>query len=190
LIARDHMDLGCSVCGLGELGLANVFHTHNALAPVPAPDDLDTPQIGWPNFHSGANGDAQRVRAELPIHPVMLHPESESGAIDYLPAHPHEGAVIAPPTASLARVIATGTSLVSGARFNIAVAFEASATSGRALVQSTFHHFSDYNWDPGLGSPDFVTEPHVFTLVNSPGAMASVHRYMRNAALWLAARDC
>ncbi len=189
LVARDHMDLGCSVCGLGELGAANVFHTHNALTPVPPPDDLETPQIGWPNFHSGANGDAQRVSAELPIHPVMRDEQTESGAIEYLPAHPHEGAVIAPPASPLARVIATGTSRTTGARFNIAVAFEGSATIGRALVQSTFHHFSDYNWDPSRGSPDFVTERHVFTLVNSPRAMASVHRYMRNAALWLAARD-
>lgn len=189
LIARDHMDLGCSVCRLGAIGTANVFHSHNAIKPVPLPDDRGTPLIQWPNFHSGANGDAQRVRAEAPVHPVMFNPQSESGLIEFLPAHPHEGAVIAPLSDPSARVIATGTSLATGTRFNIAVSFEGSSANGPALAQSTFHHFSDYNWDPRCGQPDFVTEPHVHTLANTPRAMAHVHRYMRNAGLWLAGRN-
>lgn len=188
MITRDHMDLGCSICNLGAVGAAHVFNTHNITGAVPPPDDRDTPDIHWPNFHSGANGDVQPVAAELPLHPVMRDDESESGAIAYLPAHPHEGAVIAPKSDPLARVIATGKSLASGQRFNIAVAFEGTATDGRALAESTFHHFADYNWDPRRGSPSFVTEPPAYTLPNTPRAMASVHRYVRNVALWLAGR--
>jgi hypothetical protein len=187
LITRDHMDLGCSVCTLGPVGAAHIFHTHNqdpALLPS-RPDDIDTPNILWPNFHSGANGDAQRIEPVLPLHPVLRDPESETGALMYLPAHPHEGAVAAPPAAG-ARVIATGKSQVTGNRFNIAVAFEASGAEGRAIAQSTFHHFADYNWDPSRGAPDFVSEPAGDGLARDPRAMASVHRYVRNMALWLA----
>ncbi len=188
LIARDHMDLGCSVCTLGSVGAANLFHTHNPTQPVPPPDDRGTPYILWPNFHSGANGDFQRVQAEGPIHPIMRDAESETGAVMYLPAHPHEGAVVRPDSEPDAQVIATGTSLASGQRFNIAVAFERTAERGRALTQSTFHHFADYNWDPQRGSPDFVTEKPGGNLATTPHAMASVHRYVSNAALWLAER--
>jgi len=181
MITRDHMDLGCSICALGPVGAAHVFHSHNITGDVPPPDDRETSYIGWPNFHSGANGDFQRVEAEQPLHPVMRE-------VMYLPAHPHEGAVVAPASAPGARVIATGKSLASGQRFNIAVAFERSGTNGPALAESTFHHFADYNWDPRRGSPDFVSEKPGYALPNTPQAMASVHRYVRNVALWLAGR--
>jgi hypothetical protein len=188
MITRDHMDLGCSICSMGSIGAAHVFHTHNIDGPVPPPDDRDTPYITWPNFHSGANGDVQRVQAEVPVHPVMRDEESETGTVMYLPAHPHEGAVVAPPSDPLARVIATSKSLATGQRFNIAVAFERSATEGPALAESTFHHFADYNWDARRGSPDFVTEAPAYTLPGARREMASVHRYVRNVALWLAGR--
>ncbi len=188
MITRDHMDLGCSVCSLGQIGAAHVFHTHNTTAANPPPDDTGTPEIRWPNFHSGANGAVQRVEAALPVHPVMRDTGSETGTVRYLPAHPHEGAVIAPASNPLARVIATGKSLASGNRFNLAVAFERSNSSGPAIAESTFHHFADYNWDPRRGSPDFVTETPVNELPNDPRAMASVHCYVRNVALWLAGR--
>lgn len=188
MVARDHMDLGSSVCELGSVGAAHIFHTHNAVDPVPEPDDRGTPCIGWPNFHSGANGDFQRIEAELPVHPVMRDPESENGTVMYLPAHPHEGAVAIPASDPHARVIATGKSRVTGRRFNIAVAFECTNSGGPAIAESTFHHFADYNWDPRCGSPDFVTETPVCTLANTPRAMASVHCYVRNVALWLAGK--
>lgn len=188
LMTRDHMDLGCSICSLDEIGAAHVFHTHNLTTAIPPPDDTGTPEIQWPNFHSGANGAAQRVEAVLPIHPVMRDPMSETGAVLYLPAHPHEGAVVAPASSPHARVIALGKSLASGNRFNIAVAFERSEHNGPALAESTFHHFADYNWDPRTGSPDFVTEPPVHELPNDSRAMASVHCYVRNVAQWLAGR--
>jgi hypothetical protein len=190
MITRDHMDLGCSVCSLGGAGAAHLFHTHNVELgrPVSAPDDRGTSQILWPNFHSGANGDAQRIYAELPLHPVLRDPESETGIVMFLPAHPHEGAVAVPASEPNARVIATGRSLATGKRFNIAVAFDDSNIEGPALAESTFHHFADYNWDPARGCPDFVTEPPGNGLARTPGAMASVHRYVQNVALWLARR--
>ena len=190
MITRDHMDLGCSVCTLGEIGAAHLFHTHNLEPgkPVFAPDDLGTPEILWPNFHSGANGDAQRIKVEFPVHPVLRDPESESGNVMFLPAHPHEGAVAVPAFDRHARVIATGKSLTTGNRFNIAVAFEGWDAEGPALAQSTFHHFADYNWDPARGSPSFVSEAPGNGLATTPGAMDSVHRYVRNLALWLAGR--
>ena len=188
MITRDHMDLGCSICELGSVGAAHRFHPYNSEGPVPSPDDRGTPNIRWPNFHSGANGDFQRVQAELPAHPILRDDESETGAVMYLPAHPHEGAVVAPGSDPLARVIVTGRSLASGARFNIAVAFERSDTDGRAIAPSTFHRFADYNWDTRSGCPDFVSEAPGHALASTPRAMASVNRYVRNAALWLAGR--
>jgi hypothetical protein len=180
------MDLGCSISTLGVVGAAHQFHTHTIDSVLP-PDDRDTPQILWPNYHSGANGDPQRIEVELPVHPVMRDPESETGTVMYLPAHPHEGAVAVPASEPSARVIATGRSLATGNRFNIAVAFERSAAGGPAIAESTFHHFADYNWDPTRGCPDFVTEPAGAGLAKNPRAMASVHRYVRNVAAWLAA---
>jgi hypothetical protein len=188
MITRDHMDLGCSICTLGSIGAAHVFHTHNLPDALPAPDDVGTPEIGWPNFHSGANGGFQRIAAALPLHPVMRDSSSATGAIVYLPSHPHEGAVVAPTSDPTARVIATGQSLTTGNAFNIAVAFEPSASAGPAIAQSTFHHFADYNWDTRRGSPDFVSEPPVNDLPNNAAATASVHRYVRNVATWLAGR--
>ena len=179
MITRDHMDLGCSICELGSVGAAHIFHSHNCVDPLPPPDDRETSYITWPNFHSGANGDFQPVEAALPLHPVMRD-------VKYLPAHPHEGAVAAPASDPRARVIATGKSLASGQRFNIAVAFERSASEGPAIAESTFHHFADYNWDSRAGSPDFVTEKPNLNLVNTPSAMASVRRYVSNVASWLA----
>jgi hypothetical protein len=85
-------------------------------------------------------------------------------------------------------VIACGTSKVTGRRFNLAVAFEPGPTGGSAIAQSTFHHFADYNWDIDAGAPSFVDEPPGDSMTQVPQAMADTHRYVRNAALWLAQR--
>lgn len=61
-------------------------------------------------------------------------PASCDGLIHYLPAHPHEGAVDAPPGDSSARMIARDTSKASGRTFNIAVAFEPTSSGAPALV--------------------------------------------------------
>jgi hypothetical protein len=188
LVARDHMDLGSSVCGLQGVGSAHHFHTRN---PEPDPsrrriDDPFTTYILWPNYHSGANGDYQEVAAEGTLHPVLNDPLRPGQALRFLPSHPHEGAVSAPPGDGGARVIATGRSKVTGAAFNIAVAFEPRDGSGPAIAQSTFHHFADYNWDPGAGAPTFVSEKPGEGMAKTPEALQSTKAYMRNLALWLA----
>jgi hypothetical protein len=186
LVARDHMDLGSSVCGLGAIGQAHHFHTKN-----PDPDEsthrIDDPytkQILWPNFHSGSNGDYQEIRAAEAVHPVLAHPTSPTGALRYLPAHPHEGSVAAPP-GERARVIATGTSKTTGRQFNIAAAFEPIGARGAALAASTFHHFADYNWDPRAGAPTFVDEPAGSSMLQNSEAIEHTHQYVENIALWL-----
>jgi hypothetical protein len=188
LVARDHMDLGCSVCGLAGIGAAEHFHTHNVDPTMAVRDDPFTTAISWPNFHSGANGDYQQIEPVEPVHPVLRDASAPKGFIEFLPSHPHEGAVSAPAGAP-ARVIARGRSKATGAGFNIAVAFEADGQAGRAIVQSTFHHFADYNWDPRTGAPSFVDEPPGNGLANFAPARRSTERYVRNVAGWLAGRS-
>ncbi len=188
MVTRDHMDLGSSVCSLGGVGAAHYFHSKN---PDPDParnaiDDRGTPAILWPNYHSGANGDFQEITVSGEVHPVLADPDAPGGSVRYLPSHPHEGAVGKPADDPTARVIATGVSKTTGARFNIAVAFEPSPDGGPAIAQSTFHHFADYNWDPALGAPSFVSEPPGAALASSPEAQRSIRLYVRNLAHWLA----
>jgi hypothetical protein len=186
MVARDHMDLGCSVCNLAGVGKAHYFHTKN-LDPDAGRQMIDDPyttSISWPNFHSGANGDFQRISHAGSIHPVLADANSPTGTLRYLPAHPHEGDIGAPADEP-ARVIATGISKVSGRAFNIAVAFEASHRGGRAIAQSTFHHFADYNWNTQAGAPSFVTEPPGRGMQTEPKALEDTHRYALNVANWL-----
>jgi hypothetical protein len=187
LVTRDHMDLGCSVCGLGGVGAAHFFHTKNLEPDLERRriDDPFTTYILWPNYHSGANGDYQEITPLGPLHPVLRDGED---ALRYLPAHPHEGAVGAPPQDPSARVIATSRSRVTGAAFNIAVAFEPAGGNGPAVAQSTFHHFADYNWRPATGAPSFVSEPPGVALEAFAPARHATERYMKNLALWLAGR--
>jgi hypothetical protein len=188
VVTRDHMDLGSSVCTLGGVGDAHFFHTRN-LDPDEshhAIDDSETPAILWPNYHSGANGDPQEIELVGPLHPVLTDPASADGRLHFLPAHPHEGAVGAPGGDPTARVIARGRSKATGAAFNIAVAFEPSEEGGPAIAQSTFHHFADYNWDPAVGAPTFVTETPGHGFAGSPEALRQVRQYAINVALWTA----
>ena len=186
LVTRDHMDLGSSVCTLGGVGQAHYFHSKQQ-DPDPAKrrrDDVDTTYIDWPNFHSGANGDYQEIEVVGEPHPVLANAQSSTGFIRYLPSHPHEGGVGAP-EGEEARVILRGISQVTGLDFNIAVAFEAGAHGGPAIAESTFHHFADYNWNPGCGSPSFVTEPPGDGLKRVPEALEDTQRYALNIAAWL-----
>nr|WP_315251105.1 hypothetical protein [uncultured Duganella sp.] len=187
LVARDHMDLGSSVCALPGIGQAHHFHTTNPEADPrrQVNDDTGTPYIRWPNYHSGANGDYQQVSACGAVHPVLADPASPTGAIRLFPAHPHEGAISAPPDEN-ARVIACGRSKSSGAAFNLVVAFERHGQRGRAIAYSSFHHFADYNWQPGAGCPSFVSEAPGQGMSANPGALHDIQRYAANAARWLA----
>ncbi|MDX2230644.1 MAG: hypothetical protein NW220_13465 [Leptolyngbyaceae cyanobacterium bins.349] len=192
MVTRDHMDLGCSVCSLAGVGDAHYFHTKN-LDPDSSRHCLDDPyttDILWPNYHSGRNGDYQRITPVEPIHDLLKNPDSPTGTIQFLPAHPHEGAVGIPATAKRARVIATGTSLVTQRDFNLAVAFERDRDEegngwGRAVAESTFHHFCDYNWNVALGCPSFVDEPPGNSMQTEPQAIADLQAYIRNLAHWL-----
>jgi hypothetical protein len=190
LVTRDHMDLGSSVCTLGGVGRAHYFHTHN---PDPdeerhTNDDRDTPTIAWPNYHSGANGDFQKVSALAPRHPLIVDAVDPDGTLQYLPAHPHEGGVGAPPADPSASVIAAGTSTVTGRPFILIVAFEPGPDGrpGPGIAESSFHHFCDYNWDPDMGCPSFVTEPPGDSMRQVPAARRATERYVQNVALWLA----
>ena len=179
-VTRDHMDLGSSVCNLDGIGKAHFFHTTN-LDPDPenrANDDRITTAIEWPNYYTGPNGDVQTIDVTAPAHPVLA-------GVRTLPSHPHEGSVGAPPDEPGARVVVRGSSKQTGRRFNIAVAFEAAAGSGRGWAESTFHHFADYNLDPAQGSPSFVSEPPGDGFARDPTALAETFRYFENLARWL-----
>ena len=186
MASRDHQDLGCSLYKLDSVGTAQFFHTLN---PDPekdrlAIDDTYTTTISWPNYHSGSNGDYQTITVNEPVHPLL---QKEDGQIQFFPSHPHEGAVGVPTGNAAARVIATGHSKLSGRPFNLLVAFERSEDNpGRAVADSSFHHFADYNWDIRRGAPSFVSEPIGDALTKTPQALDDIKTYVRNLGLWLA----
>jgi hypothetical protein len=193
LATRDHMDLGSSLCNLAGVGQAHFFHSKNPDPDVSRHciDDPYTTYISYPNYHSGANGDYQVIARSQPDHELLLNPTSSTGYIERFPAHPHEGAVGVTDQTPHARVIATGTSQVTGRQFNLAVAFERELDPsgncwGRAVAESTFHHFCDYNWDPRAGCPSFVDEPPGNSMQTEPLALLDIYAYVRNLALWLA----
>ena len=194
--SRDHQDLGSSLCTLGGVGRAHFFHTKH-LEPDETRhirDDQDTKTISWPNYHSGSNGDYQKINAVEPVHELLLNPANDSGVIEYFPAHPHEGAVGVPPDDNSARVIATGTSKVTGRPFNLIVAFESAVDShgnalGRAVADSSFHHLVDYNWDTSKGCPSFLEEPPGDEIKRAPERLADVKTYVTNMARWLAPKS-
>lgn len=196
LSTRDHQDLGSSLCTLGGVGRAHFFHTRHQDPDESrrARDDRATTDISWPNYHSGANGDFQPVTPAGPLHELLRNPSSASGRVEYFPAHPHEGGVGVPEGLRDARVIATGISRVTHRPFNLIVALEASRdehgnTLGRAVAESSFHHFVDYNWDTSMGCPSFLAEPPGDGILREPGKLEDVKAYVRNLALWLAPPD-
>lgn len=187
LTARDHQNLGCCLLQLGSLGAVNQFH-HTVNDPAALCDDQDNPDIAWPNYHSGANGDYQPVLCGDTVHELLRTDRTRSGRIEWFPAHPHEGAVAADvPHAS---VLAQGRSAHTGRRFNLAVLLDGERTAdgrplGRAVAASTFHHFADYNWDIDLGAPSFVTEPPGTGMKVDPHPLQAFKDYVRNLADWL-----
>ncbi len=193
LSTRDHQDLGSSLCTLGGVGSAHFFHTKQ---PEPdesrhTRDDLGAQNISWPNYHSGSNGDYQKITAVKPVHELLLNPKNNLGVIEYFPAHPHEGAVGVPEDQNHANVIATGTSKVTGRTFNSIVAFESARDAhgnalGRAIAESSFHHLVDYNWDIASGCPTFLTEPPGDQIRRTPEKLADIKTYVSNVARWLA----
>src|SRR5437763_14066669 len=126
LATRDHQDLGSSLGTLGGVGRAHFFHTRQQVPDESRHerDDQDTTTISWPNYHSGSNGDYQRITPVEPVHELLRNSHTPSGMIEYFPAHPHEGGVGVLEGETHARVIATGRSQVTGRSFNLMVAFE------------------------------------------------------------------
>jgi len=191
MVARDRMDLGSSLCTLTGVGAAHRFCTKNP-KPNLSRRQIDDPHATVtlsPNYHSGANGDYQTVRAVGEPHAVLHDPLAPGGILRYLPAHPHEGIVSAPADEPDARVILRGRSIATGTNFNVAVAFEGCDATGPAIAQSTFHHFCDYNWNLSKGAPSFVAEVPGDGLEWFPEAVRSTQQYVRNVALWLAGQS-
>jgi hypothetical protein len=187
LTARDHQDLGCCLSRLGTLGVVNEFHD-KSVDPGTMCDDQDTPSVSWPNYHSGANGDYQPVLAADPVHVLLRTSRSSSGRIECFPAHPHEGLVSA--TGPYATAIAQGRSATTGRHFNLAVVIDGEPAPdgrpmGRAVAESTFHHFADYNWDLDCGAPSFVSEPPGKQIKADPVRLEIFKDYVRNVATWL-----
>lgn len=192
LTARDHQDLGASLLNLGSIGSVNNFHSYNREHDRRRlmRDDRENRAISYPNYHSGRNGDYQRVIPMQPLHEVMRSPRSPSGVVEYFPAHPHEGALSVPRDMPYARVIATSMSTESGRAFNLAVALENEPSGnghpyGRAIALSTFHQLADFNWDPNASAPSFVTEQRGDGIAGDPHRMEVFKDYIRNLARWL-----
>lgn len=194
LTTRDHQDLGSSLCTLGGVGRAHFFHSQN---PDPdasrhTRDDQETDNISWPNYHSGSNGDYQHVTPVGPFHELLR--KSDGGAIEYFPAHPHEGSVGVPSDEDRARVIATGVSQTTKRDFNLIVAFESRDDAhgnrlGRAVAESSFHHLVDYNWDISKGCPTFLIEPPGHQIEREPEKLNDIKTYVSNAARWLSSEN-
>ena len=187
LTARDHQDLGSCLVRLGSLGAVNQFHDQT-VDPATMCDDQDTPSISWPNYHSGANGDYQPVLTSRPVHELLRTTRSPIGRIEWFPAHPHEGWVSS--DLPFATVVAQGRSTATGRHFNLVVALTDERTPdgrlmGRAVAESTFHHFADYNWDLDRGAPSFVTEAPGIQIRSDPSPLAVFKDYVRNVAAWL-----
>ncbi|HEY9620492.1 MAG TPA: hypothetical protein V6C78_08985 [Crinalium sp.] len=80
---------------------------------------------------------------------------------------------------------------MSGRLFNLAIAFEREQDAvgnilGRAVAESTFHHFADHNWNPDMGAPSYVTEPVGDGFKRELHTLEDIKTYVRNLALWLA----
>ncbi len=190
LTARDHTNMGLWLRSIEGAGSAHFFHDPSCAEADPdrrTRDDQQTPTIDWPNYHSGRNGDVQRVTTVEPLHPLMRNASAASGRIERFPAHPHEGAVCAPAGNDGARSVARGQSLATGRAFDLIVAFDrAPGAPGRAIAESSFHHFADYNWDTSRGKPSFVTEPAGDAIAQNPRLLDDVRVYVRNCVEWLA----
>jgi hypothetical protein len=128
--------------------------------------------------------------ADGPAHELLRTSATPSGQIEWFPAHPHEGAVSAPSEHPFARSVARGRSTVTGRHFNLAICLDGEQTPdgrpmGRAVAQSTFHHFADLNWDVDRGAPSFVTEPPGDEIKQDPTRLRAFKDYVHNLATWL-----
>lgn len=189
--ARDHQDMGTSLCTVGGIGAAHYFHTKqfDPRQDRNNRDDEGTLAIDFPNYHSGANGDYQKITAVEPVHELLKR--KDGSTIEYFPSHPHEGGVGKPVEDESARVIATSKSRTTEKDFNLIVAFERDKDAhgnrcGRGIAESSFHHLVDYNWNIDKGCPTFLEEPPGNEIRNNPERLEDVKTYVANLAKWLA----
>src|SRR5438552_10152159 len=85
LTARDHENMGLWLRQLPGVGQAHFFNRREYAEPESArlaADDLDTPLISWPNYHSGPNGDLQRIEPVEPLHPLLLSDDLPRGRVE------------------------------------------------------------------------------------------------------------
>jgi hypothetical protein len=148
-------------------------------------DDLETANIEWPNYHSGSNGDFQKIRLSEPKHEIFWN-SAKGRWIEEFPAHPHEGAVGAPESVPEAQLLACGKSQITGREFGLVAALEATEQHGRGIAESSFHHFAAYNWNPDAGCPSFVIEPCGFEAKKNPDRLSDIKAFVANTATWLA----
>lgn len=193
LTARDHQDMGLSLCPILPIGKYHYFHSlqNNPDNTRCQRDDRHTQSINWPNYHSGRNGDYQEIEATEPVHELLKISHPTARIIRYFPAHPHEGDIGIPAEYSHARVIAKGISKTTNRKFNIAIAAERVLDEtgnllGRMVAESTFHHLVDYNWNVATGCPGFVEEPPGNEVQKHPERLNDIYAYVKNLALWLA----
>ena len=191
---RDHQDLGSSLCSLGGIGAAHYFHSKNQEPDTArrVRDDQDDQDIDYPNYHSGSNGDFQRIRPVEPVHELLRR--VDNSPIEFFPSHPHEGSVGVPSNDASARAIARGESQTTGRAFNLIVAFETSVDAhgnrlGRGIAESSFHHLVDYNWNPEIGAPSFLRDPPGLGYRETPSNLNDVKTYVSNLAGWLTIRE-
>jgi hypothetical protein len=167
LFARDHQDVDPSLSSLGSLGRVN------------------SPDAG---YRSGNVGDYQTIVPLDPVHDLLRSAKAPGGIIKQFPANPHEGAV---DTAGLtqARAIATGTSQPGGT-FDIAVVLENDVDEhggklGRAIAESTYRHFCDYNWNVASGAPSTARDSSGDGIAKDPATLEIYKDYITNLAGWL-----
>ena len=142
-------------------------------------DELDFDQLWLMAVDVGDGLTAAEARA------IQRFRENGGGV---LTAHPHEGSVSA--NSPDATAIARGRSTATGRQFNLAVVLDGEYAPdgrrmGRAVAESTFHHFADYNWDPERGAPSFVSEPPGTQIKADPTRLHIFKDYVRNIATWL-----
>jgi hypothetical protein len=98
-----------------------------------------------------------------------------------------------PDDAENGRVVATGVSQTTGRPFNLVVAIDGRVDAhgnrcGRAVAESSFHHFADYNWDIAKGCPTFLVEPPGHEIERDPSRLRDIKTHVANLASWLSFR--
>lgn len=169
----------------------------------------DIPQRIFPVFFS--NGGPDNQASSWNVHPVLRH---ESGAVDYLPDHPHESECLAPvpaagnfagveewPMAAGVRIAPqvvavsisagrfvtnTGKPPVKPHSFGAISAYDGDAANvGRVVCDATWHHFVNVNLN-GSGSGG---RSGLYAAGNPTPEYLKIQRYYLNTARWLAPKN-